>query len=209
MRARFTSIAGSSIDPTGSITVQGDFYHLSGGMLAIDLGGHSAGVDYDAVNVIGKVELEGDLAVSLADVNENPFAPGFGDTFSILTATQGVTGQFANVALPQLPWNLDWRVDYLANTVNLVVYTSGDFNDDGIVNVADYVVWRKNVGTQSEYDTWRSHFGQTIGLDSGATIDRANGASVPEPMSAVLWLLASAVGFCRRYRGGPKAARAC
>src|SRR5262249_15044183 len=40
----------------------------------------------------------------------------------------------------------------------------GDFNYDGTVDAADYVVWRKGLGTtytQSDYDTWRSHFGQT------------------------------------------------
>ncbi len=59
MRARFASVVGVPIDPTGSLTVQGDFYHLAGGQIAIDLGGHSAGVDYDTMNVLGKAELDG------------------------------------------------------------------------------------------------------------------------------------------------------
>ena len=37
----------------------------------------------------------------------------------------------------------------------------GDFNGDGIVDAADYVIWRKNDGSQVGYDMWRSHFGQT------------------------------------------------
>ena len=37
----------------------------------------------------------------------------------------------------------------------------GDFNHDGTVDAADYVVWRKTDGTQAEYNTWRTHFGQT------------------------------------------------
>jgi hypothetical protein len=72
-------------------------------------------------------------------------------------------------------------------TVTLVL--PGDYNDDGTVNAADYVVWRNNVGTDAnipndvtpwsvsptDYDVWRAGFGQS----------RANGAAagrpVPEP----------------------------
>jgi hypothetical protein len=45
----------------------------------------------------------------------------------------------------------------------------GDFNSDGTVDAADYVVWRIGLGTtytQSDYDLWRVNFGQTSG--SGA-----------------------------------------
>ena len=65
MRARFASIVGATIDPTGSISVQGDFYHQAGGQIAIDLGGYLAGVDYDTINVVGKVDLAGNLSVAL------------------------------------------------------------------------------------------------------------------------------------------------
>ena len=46
-----------------------------------------------------------------------------------------------------------------------------DFNDDGTVDAADYVVWRKNPGgidTQNDYAVWRTHFGQAAGSGSGA-----------------------------------------
>ena len=46
---------------------------------------------------------------------------------------------------------------------------AGDFNEDGVVDAADYVVWRKGLGTtytQKDYDTWRAHFGQTAGIGS-------------------------------------------
>ena len=45
----------------------------------------------------------------------------------------------------------------------------GDYNQNGTVDAADYVVWRNGVGTtytQGDYDVWRAHFGQTAG--SGA-----------------------------------------
>jgi hypothetical protein len=57
----------------------------------------------------------------------------------------------------------------------------GDLNADGKVDAADYVIWRKNAGTQAGYDLWRSHFGQTGGSGSAATAN----AAVPEPATAV------------------------
>jgi hypothetical protein len=58
----------------------------------------------------------------------------------------------------------------------------GDYNGDGVVDAADYVVWRKGLGTvftQDDYNIWRAHFGQT--LDTGSSL---NGA-VPEPVSSI------------------------
>jgi hypothetical protein len=59
---------------------------------------------------------------------------------------------------------------------------TGDYNNDGVVDAADYVVWRKNdINGQQGYDDWRVNFGSTAGLGSGA-------AAVPEPASIVLAL---------------------
>ena len=122
------------------MTVEGDFYHLDGGMLAMDLGGHDAGVDYDVLNVLGKVELQGDLSVSLVNGGGGLLSPELGDTFDILMATSGVTGQFAHVLLPDLTGDLAWQVDYLSNEVQLAVYSAADFNRDRVVDAADYTL---------------------------------------------------------------------
>jgi hypothetical protein len=201
MRARFASVVGVPIDPTGSISVQGDFYHLAGGQIVIDLGGHTAGVDYDTINVVGKVNLAGDLSVSLADAGGSPFAPGSGDIFQILTATQGVTGQFTNVALPSLPWDLDWRVNYLPTAVTLSVLVTGDYNHDGFVNSADYIVWRTNNGSQADYNAWRANFGIALGSGSGLAGSSSGGANVPEPTSTFLLIMGAATVGIRRRRG--------
>jgi hypothetical protein len=202
MRARFASIVDVPIDPTGSIQVQGDFYHQAGGQIAIDLGGHSAGVDYDTIDVVGNVNLAGDLSVALADAGGSPFAPAAGDVFQILSATQGITGQFANVALPTLAWDLDWRVNYLANAVTLSVLVTGDFNHDGFVNNADYVVWRKNNGTAADYNIWRAHFGTTFASGAVSPLAARNGSNVPEPSAHILIAMGTAVGgvWIRRRR---------
>jgi hypothetical protein len=60
----------------------------------------------------------------------------------------------------------------------------GDFNDDGAVDAADYVVWRKSGGSVEEYNTWRAHFGQTGG--SGSARNAASSTTVPEPVSLLL-----------------------
>ncbi|HEX2474614.1 MAG TPA: hypothetical protein VHK01_07710 [Lacipirellulaceae bacterium] len=61
---------------------------------------------------------------------------------------------------------------------------TGDYNDDGEVDAADYVVWRKNDGTPTAYDMWRANFGRTSAAGAADT----NGTAVPEPGSLVLLL---------------------
>ena len=53
----------------------------------------------------------------------------------------------------------------------------GDFNSDGAVNAADYIILRKGLGTtytQAAYDVWRSHFGQTAGSGSAGVVPEPN-----------------------------------
>jgi len=73
---------------------------------------------------------------------------------------------------------------------------SGDYNDDHVVNAADYVVWRKNFGTtntlpndtvggmidEDQYNLWRSNFGNAA-TGSGAV---AALSAIPEPSCLVL-----------------------
>ncbi len=64
----------------------------------------------------------------------------------------------------------------------------GDYNQDGAVDAADYVVWRKNNGSPGDYDTWKSNFGRSNA--SGAHLDASGLAisSVPEPGALLLLL---------------------
>jgi hypothetical protein len=81
----------------------------------------------------------------------------------------------------------------------LVVYSAdlgvvnpleGDFNGDGSVDAADYVVWRNSGGTQNAYNMWRANFGKSSGAGAGALSAVASTRAVPEPSAAVLGLLA-------------------
>ncbi|MEO1496174.1 MAG: hypothetical protein AAFV43_03385 [Planctomycetota bacterium] len=93
-------------------------------------------------------------------------------------------------------------------------YLTGDFNNDGYVDIADYTVWRDTAGEteptglfpasetdhpladhnhdfdvdQDDYDLWEANFGLPGSLSGG-------GAAVPEPASAVLLML---MGACVR-----------
>jgi hypothetical protein len=73
--------------------------------------------------------------------------------------------------------------------VSLFPTLPGDFNDNGTVDAADYVVWRKGVIPPSHasetYDDFRAHFGESL---SGAGV--SVGGNVPEPTSVVLLGLA-------------------
>jgi hypothetical protein len=76
----------------------------------------------------------------------------------------------------------------------------GDYNENGRVDAADYVLWRKNPaafgGTPAGYNTWRANFGSTAG--AGAALGEA--AGVPEPGSALLLILAAVTAL--QLRGG-------
>jgi len=67
----------------------------------------------------------------------------------------------------------------------------GDLNGDGVVDAADYVVWRKNGGDPTGYDAWRAHFGEPAGANSSGAV--AN-STIPEPTT--IELLIFAVSIC-------------
>jgi autotransporter-associated beta strand protein len=79
----------------------------------------------------------------------------------------------------------------------------GDYNEDGVVDAADYVVWRKNVGAETlpnrgqgvsgnvgdeDYNVWRSRFGDTSPGGAGIGV---SSAAVPEPSASLLALVAA------------------
>jgi hypothetical protein len=74
----------------------------------------------------------------------------------------------------------------------------GDYNQNGVVDAADYVVWRSTLGERGlslaadgngnneidtgDYDVWRAHFGQTAG---SAGADASAGVAAEPPSTAV------------------------
>jgi hypothetical protein len=93
---------------------------------------------------------------------------------------------------------------------SLAAGVTGDYNADGTVDAADYVVWRDNLGTSNmlpndptpesvsmeDYGVWRASFGNSSGV--GAAMHSAN---VPEPHAVALLLIGLAMPTsCRRSR---------
>src|SRR4051794_9960764 len=85
---------------------------------------------------------------------------------------------------------------------------AGDYNSNGTVDAADYVLWRKNNNTAvtlpndstpgtspADYTVWRSRFGQPPGSGSGVNAKTA----VPEPATFLL-LMFGVAGWCLRRR---------
>jgi len=91
-----------------------------------------------------------------------------------------------------------------------IVELPGDYNDDNVVDAADYTIWRNHLGAPAgtlpndtaggvigpaQYNTWQVNFGSTAGSASGSY---ANG-TVPEPATVSLLIFAAA-GVCLRRR---------
>ncbi|HEY2761513.1 MAG TPA: hypothetical protein VGI75_12240 [Pirellulales bacterium] len=90
---------------------------------------------------------------------------------------------------------------------------SGDYNGDGVVDAADYVVWRASSadgtallnetvspGTtdQADFDEWRANFGNPQVTGGGASL-HSTGVAVPEPSSAFLITIAIFAGCVRHF----------
>ena len=88
-------------------------------------------------------------------------------------------------------WDFAFDVDRAWSALRLTQITGeapptleGDYNFDGRVDAADYVVWRKEgIGGQDGYNLWRENFGATAGDGAGIRV-----ASIPEPASILLLL---------------------
>jgi hypothetical protein len=83
---------------------------------------------------------------------------------------------------------------------------SGDFNQDGFVDAADYVVWRRGLadGTMnaSHFDEWTANFGATAGAEAARASGTFHGV-VPEPGSLILAAIGLAAIRAVRRLGRP------
>lgn len=97
----------------------------------------------------------------------------------------------------------------VADAVNLTTFTQqfaqdgpsellGDYNENGIVDAADYVVWRKQSGPPQGYSAWRTNFGVTDG-SIGSITGGSQKTTVPEPSYACIVSLI-AIGLIKPAR---------
>ena len=160
------------------------------------------------VNIASIAGISGQLQLALL----NGFDPSASNTFTVLTAASGLFGTFANVANGQRLATSDGLGSFLVNygpgsifNPNHIVLSAfqtaalpGDFNLDGKVDAADYVRWRKGLGTNytpAHFNIWRAHFGQTAGSTSGVSAN----TTLPEPATFLLLTLGVA-GWCLQRR---------
>ena len=127
-----------------------------------------------------------------------------GDMFELVRLDPAgmFTGFFDDTTVTGLPAGLSAEAAIVGTSLIATIIAAarlpGDYNNDGSVDAADYVVWRKNPsafgGDPAGYNTWRANFGRSAGSGS----DYLSGAAVPEPASGVLLLLTVPGLFLRR-----------
>ncbi|WP_425395291.1 PEP-CTERM sorting domain-containing protein [Aeoliella sp.] len=161
-----------------------------------------AGSGWDAspalISALTETNLEGSFSFGLgvmADLGQIFTPAGTEDLQFLYTVAGDPTARVGTVIYGDIP------------TVTPIL--AGDYNNDNVVNLADYVVWRNNLGgsglpndvtpgsvTTEDYNIWKSNFGQTLsGAASVATVQ-----SVPEPSTVALVGLLSLIGCTWRRR---------
>jgi autotransporter-associated beta strand protein len=188
--------SGGTFDPglsPGTITV-GGLQLNAGSYLRFELG---AVRDHIVLTGGGNVSLAGVLDLSLLA----GFAPSLNETFPLFEGAVGaIAGTFSAVNSPIFNGH-KLNVVYGINSVTLQVIDAvlppGDYNGNGAVEGADYVVWRRGLGTtynQTHYNLWRAHFGETAGSGAGASAN----AAIPEPATWVMLIIGFLAVHTRR-----------
>jgi hypothetical protein len=101
--------------------------------------------------------------------------------------------------------------------------SQGDFNHDGHVDSADYVVWRKVMGQTGanimadgdgnnlvdagDLDVWRAHMGETVSAGAGSTL--IHDGSVPEPATLGLAAAGLMIAAARRRPRSGRLVQSC
>ena len=174
-----------------AFTVEGDLTLQESALIQLDLTDPTL---YDRVAVTGAIYAYGEVEVSLA--NEAP-TPTAGDSYDLFDFTS-IQGVFESLALPELPSGLKWDNSQVLSSGVIAVVDGllGDYNDDNVVNLADYTVWRDSLGASGaglkadgngdlhvdelDYELWKSHFGEQLPANAEQS------ARVPEPNAGLL-----------------------
>ncbi len=175
----------------------------------------------------GLQSADGDIDATAVDI-EQGMTTGSEVWFDVTSYLEGIrtgTTDHGLAVLHDVDTTDGWQIhlsgsDDTAARPRLVVFSdlsvapagvAGDYNENGVVDAADYVVWRKNNGTsfqlsnevsgttpgqvtQEDYNAWRARFGNTSG--SGAL----NGAVIPEPATWLLGMIICAALVAIRSR---------
>jgi hypothetical protein len=194
------TVSGGITSAVGErFTITGDLTLGAGSTLELDLG---TPAQSDLLSITGSLTAGGTLSVILDDTVP---APSEGNVFNLLDFASA-SGAFNALDLPSLTPGLGWNTSQLLTTGELRVVASaglpGDYNNNGVVDAADYTFWRERLGqnialpnkdpndtdnmvTQAEYSFWRSHFGTSLGAGGALSASQ----TVPEPGTWALTML--------------------
>lgn len=197
----------------GTLHVEGNYTQNAEGSLQIGLMSPS---NFDTVEITGSASLGGTLEIVL----DEGYIPQGNPSFDVLDWGSRV-GEFSSVILPTLGGTLHWDTTQLYSTGTISIAGEsllGDYNSNGAIDAADYVVWRDSLGQtgpdlaadgsgndivdQADYDLWRDNFGL---LDAtGADVVLSSTPS-PEPTTALLLSIAgSLMWLTRQFTSAPR-----
>jgi hypothetical protein len=204
--------AGGGIYSTGSMNLENTMIRNNraeggrGGFGAVGgfgRGGEGAGGAFYAA--AGTVTMRGSSVTANNSQGGigSPSGSGYGGGIYVANAQLAVDGftvshVTGNTASTNYP-NIFGPYQLIPNSYPL----PADYNTDGAVDVADYIVWRKRLGTThtpDDYNVWRASYGQTAG--GGAALPSAVPLStaVPEPRTGLLIVIGCAVARGIRSR---------
>jgi fibronectin-binding autotransporter adhesin len=196
------TFTGGAIVDGGTLTGSGSAATFGGGDVTVNAGNAaiSAGVA-NAILDTAKLTLLGGGTAGVADTGFFNLAGGINDVVGSLVL--GAAAQGNGTYGSTLSAATNKNDEYFSGTGIITVGPvglAGDYNGDGKVDAADYVMWRKNPGgfggDPAGYNTWRQNFGLP-----GAGSGLSGGGAVPEPGIVSLMVLAIGSAFmCRRAK---------
>lgn len=193
---------GGTIVDGGTLTAAGSSATFGSGDVTVNTGNAaiSAGVSNAILNT-AKLTLLGGGTAGVADTGFMNLGAGINEIIGslVLGAVTQPSGTYGS-SLSSATFKLD---EYFAGAGILTISPAGvpgDYNGNGIVDSADYVLWRNGgpllnevdaPGTvnAADYTAWRARFGNTSG--SGSSLGST--AAVPEPGSLALLALAGLI----------------
>src|ERR1019366_4627276 len=145
---------GDAPGTAGRVAIVGNYVQTSAGIFHLDLGGLTAGSQFDLLNITGTSNISGTLTVSLI----NGYFPNVGDTFTFLTATGGASGIFGTVNGLNIGGGEVLQVVYNANNVQITTLSLAPTND----------YWNGGTGVWSNGSQWS--LGTSPGANNNAII---------------------------------------
>ncbi|MEM8943568.1 MAG: sulfatase-like hydrolase/transferase [Planctomycetota bacterium] len=190
-----SAVSEVTLDSTGTLQIDGDFWHLPDGLIALELAGtdNSDPLDpeFDTLTVSGIANIEGDLLITLDD----GFSPELDDVFDLLDFASS-SGSFGSIGLPSLAPGLAWDTSRLLADGSIQVVASPDFNFDGSIDGADFLAWQRGSSpspfSAADLANWQNAY-SAVGTVASVQI-------VPEPGGLGMILLGLQMGVPHVFR---------